>query len=169
MFLWFRFRYFLYFDRLKLLRHDPSRVVIIIILLHLGLFMNYLLLYYLRPLHNFGPLFTQYRQITNLLLIFLLLIYSFDDRYLIFRLIKSILYRRLLELIVSPFHIICINLDFSLLLGLIFIISLLIILGSLLIIFWLLVIVIIVGIIVRDNNLLLTVLDLLPHRVVINL
>jgi hypothetical protein len=170
MFLWFRFRYFLYFNRLKLLRHDPSRVVIIIILLHLGLFMNYLLLYYLRPLHNFGPLFAQNRQITDLLLIFLLLIYSFDDRYLILRLIKSILYRRLLNLIVSPFlHIICINLDFSLLLGLLFVISLLIILGSLLIIFWLLVQVIIVGIIVRDDNLLLTVLALLLHRVVMNL
>ena len=169
MFLWFRFRYFLYFNRLKLLRHDPSRVVIIIILLHLGLFMNYLLLYYLRPLHNFGPLFTQNRQITDLLLIFLLLIYSLDDRYLIFRLIKSILYHRLLDLIVSPFHIICINLDFNQLLGLIFVISLLIILGSLLIIFWLLVQVIIVGIIVRDDNLLLTVLALLLHRVVMNL
>ena len=89
---------------------------------------------------------------------------------MILRLIISILYRRLLELIVSPFlHILCIKLDFSLLVGLLFVISLLIILGSLLIIFWLLVIVIIVGIIVRDDNLLLTVLALLLHRVVMNL
>ena len=154
--LWVRLRYFLHFDHVKLLRHDPSRIIIIIILLDVRLFLNHLLLYYLRPLHYFRPFLAQQGHWFYLFLIFFLL----NDliRCLIFWLIICFLNYCLLFMIDAPLPIVIICLNLSLLRYLF---------EVLLIIIWLMVILILV-VIVGFNYLLLAVVILLLHRIVMH-